>query len=435
MQITLSAGIEPEFFKILSSLYAPFLSAAHLKDKFKYTIYLDEYPCPVGFVSVSKFLQIALIPSLHASGIGELVIRELIQETRLKRYGWTCKKENYPSLKLLSKLGGGISVNSATSKSKKTFEGFFYPDKSVSRVMQEQIKNILPVAHEKYVAWYNDLYVHRTQDMVALNTYLCKFINVIDAHQHLLTAEVIKTELKLVGGLDSRNIRASSSPDQVKLSIIFAIPDNTIDLEKANDEVFQYAIDHPEVIPGAILHDDIILDDYFKKKCYIFKEHVYGLRILKDAKGAFCLAPQARIHLYKRLAQHRSLLISHMGPNVVERVLDIINKVPGLKIILAHLGSPMDHKKSWTQVVDDLKFFKEYENVFFDISSVNDECTIANAVDILSENRLIWGSDTPYDTSQQALDFFFNLKTLNVLQKYKIAYANLQKLLQEAKDL
>ena len=432
MRITLSPGIENEFFKLLNTLYAPFLSAAHLKDKFQYTVYLDNYPFPVGIVSASKFVQIALIPSLHACGVGEMVIREFVRVTNQKRYGWTCKKENYPSLKLLAKLGGGISVNSATSKSKKTFEGFFYPDKAVSRVMQEQIKNALPESHSKYAEWYKNIYLTREHEFEVLHKYLCSFIGVIDSHQHLLTSEVIGTELKLVGGLDPRFIRASSSPKNIKRSVVFAIQDNNIDLEKANDEVFQYANEHAEIVPGAILYDGIRIEEYFNKQCRVFKEHVYGLRILKDAEGKFCLAPPERIKLYKSIAKNRCLLISHMGPNVVERVLDIVKKVPNLKIILAHLGSPMDHRKTWNQVIDDLKKLKAYENVFFDISSVNDEAVIGEALDIITENRLIWGSDTPYDTPQQALEFFFGLKDMSIIQKYKIAYANLHNLLTEA---
>lgn len=434
MHVTLSPGVENEFFKILNSLYAPFLSVAHLKEKYQYTVYLEDYPFPIGIVSASKFIQIALIPSLHAAGVGEMVIREFVRLTNQKRYGWTCKKENYPSLKLLSKLGGGISVNSATSKSKKTFEGFFYSDKAVSRVMQEQIKNALPETYDRYIEWHRDIYLTRERELEALNKYLCSFINVIDSHQHLLTSEVINAELKLVGGLDPRFIRASSSPEKIKRSVVFAIPDNNIDLEKANEEVFQYANVHAEIIPGAILYDDIDIEAYLKKNCCVFKEHVYGLRILKDANGDFCLAHPDRIKLYKTIAKHHCVLISHMGPNVVERVLDIVKKVPNLKIILAHLGSPMDHRKTWKQVIDDLERFKLHETVFFDISSVNDATTIEKALDIVSEDRLIWGSDTPYDTPRQALEFFLGLKNVSVLQKYKIAYANLHNLLIEAKN-
>lgn len=437
MHIILHPGIDALFFNLLSKLYSPFLSSAHLKDKFQYTIFLNDYPFPIGFISASIFIQIALIPSLQAQGVGELAVNEFARLTRLKRFGWSCKKENYPSLKLLSKLHGGISVNSVATKSKKTFEGFFYPDKPVAKTLSKQIDNVLTKTSEAYVSWYHSSYINRTYELEQLNRYLCGFINAIDAHQHLLTSEIIDSDVQFIGGLKPKMIAAGSTSNAIKHSIVFAIPDNSFNLEKANNEVFQYGRVHSNVIPAAVLYDGIKLGPLFQKKCQVFKEHVYGLKLLKDNSGHFCLASHKRIELYKRIADHHCILISHMGPNVVDRALDIANRVPNLTLIIAHLGSPMNHQKEWAQVIEDLHCFKEYVNIYFDISCIDDEKTIVDAVHILSEDRLIWGSDYPYKTSlfstpQQSISFFYGVRELSVIQKYKIAFFNINNLLARA---
>ena len=105
MKIILKNGIDKKFYKLLSDLYNPFLSSQHLHDRFQYTVFGEGVSYPIGLVSVNKgkntFMQIALIPDLQASGIGRIVLSELIKATKLKRIGWSCEKNNYPSLKLL----------------------------------------------------------------------------------------------------------------------------------------------------------------------------------------------------------------------------------------------------------------------------------------------------------------------------------------------
>ena len=158
----------------------------------------------------------------------------------------------------------------------------------------------------------------------------------------------------------------------------------------------------------------------FNKGVFLFKEHVYGQRLLRNDKGEECLASSARIKLYRELARHEAILISHMGPNLVPRITDIVEKVPKLTIIVAHLGSPMNHDKSWDRILDDLEKLAAFRNVLFDVSAVGDMHAIEAAIAILSSERLVWGSDYPWEPPDVSMHRLIDDSKISVMDLFKI---------------
>ena len=182
--IVLTQGIDKKFFQLLKKLYSPFLSSTHLKDKFKFTIFFKDLEYPIGVVSLNKgentFTQIALIPEMMGKGLGKYVYFTLLNLPEIKKFvqkiDWTAKRENYPSLKLLYELGGGIFEDNII-RQRRSYEGFFRVNKKVSEKMRECLEKVLPMSKEWYKEWYQKEYSSRKKELILLREYLEEYGN------------------------------------------------------------------------------------------------------------------------------------------------------------------------------------------------------------------------------------------------------------------
>lgn len=435
MLITLKKGLDKKLYKLLSDLYRPFLSAQHLHDRFQYTVFEDTIPYPIGLVSVNKgkntFMQIALIPDLQASGIGRIVLDELIKATKLKRIGWSCEKNNYPSLKLLCSLGGGATENSVKQKKKKTLEGFFYSDKPVSKKLREVATSQLQNAQREYKLWKQEIYMRRTAELASLRRYLLSYVPIVDIHSHQITqestgAEFLPEEIRQL-------ISYPEAAPMIKYRLTMGVPDCTRNIAKINDEILAFCKGRKQCFSVVILEDHTNVPAMLEQGVFLFKEHVYGQRLLKNKNGDLANISSERLRRYRELAEAGVPLLVHIGPNSLDRVSFISSKVPSLRIIIAHLGSPMDFKKSLDATLKDLEQLGEFRNVSFDCSAINDVKVIEKAIKIISASRLLWGSDFPYETPQKSIDRLIGAFCLSMNDLVKIFSANALNLLRVPK--
>ncbi|HBM45604.1 MAG: hypothetical protein UT05_C0005G0033 [Parcubacteria group bacterium GW2011_GWF2_38_76] len=178
-KIKLTEGIDRDFFNLLFNLYYPMLSKGHLKDRFQYTIKSDKRLFPIGFISVTKkgnsFMQFALIPEVRGQGIAIEALKQILKYTKTDKLGWSCNKANYPSLKFLSNLEGGI-FEGYGKVSGKNYEGFCRPGKKITnKKMSKALMEALPKCKEKYSEWLKKDYLIRKKELKDLNTYLSSF--------------------------------------------------------------------------------------------------------------------------------------------------------------------------------------------------------------------------------------------------------------------
>jgi len=161
-------GIDKKFYMLLHNLYKPFLSTGHLKDRGQYSIYLDKKL--VGFIQRGKFLQLAFIPDMRGRGISKRALEILVQKYNIDKIGWTADKHNYPSLKLLYELGGGIYKD---DNSRKKVEGFYKPNPNNSdKKYNALLKPIVDKAKILYKSWVSTEYDKRYKEQKELNEYL-----------------------------------------------------------------------------------------------------------------------------------------------------------------------------------------------------------------------------------------------------------------------
>jgi predicted TIM-barrel fold metal-dependent hydrolase len=81
---------------------------------------------------------------------------------------------------------------------------------------------------------------------------------------------------------------------------------------------------------------------------------------------------------------------------VAERILEILRGAPHLRIIVAHLGRNTPNTSE--HVESNLRALRDAPNVCFETSTVRDPAIFKRAVEIVGEDRVIFGSDFPFDS-------------------------------------
>jgi predicted TIM-barrel fold metal-dependent hydrolase len=438
MKIRLQEGIDIKFFKLLKDLYAPLLSSHHLNDRFQFTIYSDEYPFPVGIISINQgknsFMQFALIPDARGRGIAQDALMKITSMTKSERVGWGCQRINYPSLKILHDYQGGIFENSTKNSKGKSYEGFFRIDKPVSTKMQDALAMVLPASNAGYQIWLKSEYAARNKQRTALRNYLFERMSAIDAHFHVHSNSLSSTEDSFVQSF-GRHITPSqviSAMDRchVGRTIVFGVPSVALNINSVNEFVRCFASQHPDrLIPFAVLADNSDTAKLAKEGFKGFKEHVYGLKIQKDDGGCHRLVDANRKKLYHAIANLRLPLIAHFGPNIVRRVEDILETVPTLDLIIAHLGSSCNGPTTWCEIEPVLKSLSPFANVHFDTSAIKDVSLIEKAITMIGADRIVWGSDWPVEGALTSISRILASEQISIFDMYNIVTKNTQALL------
>ena len=92
----------------------------------------------------------------------------------------------------------------------------------------------------------------------------------------------------------------------------------------------------------------------------------------------------------EKLSEIGKPLLIHAGWNSHGDYYALLQKVPNLKLILAHAGFPL-YSETWNKI-------KSFKNVFIDLSQtsyLNDRMT-KDVVDFLGVEKCLFGTDGPY---------------------------------------
>jgi hypothetical protein len=170
--LLVTKGIEKKFIDLSFALYKPFLNRGHLKDRHQLTIWINGKLA--GFIHISSknahFMQISLVPGIRKKDIARNSLFRVAEKLNYRKIGWTAQKSNYPSLKLLYNLGGGVCRGSLNKSSKKA-EGSFSYEKPAHKSMIENLESLLPESRRAFDDW-RELYGKRQSEMSALQDYL-----------------------------------------------------------------------------------------------------------------------------------------------------------------------------------------------------------------------------------------------------------------------
>ncbi len=225
---------------------------------------------------------------------------------------------------------------------------------------------------------------------------------VIDAHTHLgLERFIVRPISEEKRQRPAFRDRTENRVDQllermdangVDRAVAFPYPLEEVDPVQANTYVLQAARRFPErLIPFALVGDDV--EHWLKQGARGFKQHA-----ILQSPERFDLT-----RAYRCMAEAQTPLIIHAisretPPTVADQVRAILASAPTLQVIVAHMGRRTPNTSD--QVEEALLALRDDSNVFFETSTVRDPAILSRAVDLIGEDRLLFGSDYPFNSYQ-----------------------------------
>lgn len=222
---------------------------------------------------------------------------------------------------------------------------------------------------------------------------------IIDCHTHLgLESFIVKEipEWKLLKPAFQVKMEATAEDlilsmdgSGVSRSVVFPFPLEEVDSVQANSYVLEQARRFPDrIIPFALLDDEP--ERWIAEGCFGFKQH-------------FLLAPERfdAKDVYRTIEGSGRPLLAHFSTGrALEEARAILNVAPGLKLIVAHMGRQVPN--TGDGVLDLVRALKDETGVFFETSTVYDSAIVKKAAEIVGPERIIFGSDFPFNTDIHA---------------------------------
>ncbi len=226
---------------------------------------------------------------------------------------------------------------------------------------------------------------------------------IIDGHTHIglkdfLTASIPAEKLKRPAFRDPmentiENLIARMDANKVAMAVTFPYPLAEVDRLRANDYVLAAHAAYPDrIIPFALIGDDVetwlaLGVRGFKQQDILYAPERFNLR-----------------RAYRLIAAAGVPVLIHFrageGYSVPQQAKAILRGAPGLKLIVAHMGR---HTPNTAEKVEAaLLGLRDEPSVLFETSTVRDPAIIARAVEIVGEDRVIFGSDYPFNSSIDA---------------------------------
>jgi uncharacterized protein len=264
---------------------------------------------------------------------------------------------------------------------------------------------------------------------------------IIDAHTHIYPDSVAERALNRIvanmnGGLDTftngtfDGLLASMDCAGINTSIVLTVAtgpghgSGIFEWIQQVDPVSERLIFFGSVHPADANYRDLIRD-----------MKAYGLHGLKFHPGyqEFPVDSRDAYAVYETAAKHDLVMYFHSGfdPSLpgcefssIDRFGKFLRDFSGCRIVLAHGGGMGE----WDKVLEILGGCQCY----FDIAFVLEEMKKSQHGKTLfsqNEDYFIFGSDSPWRDQKQYVDFIQNSDTLTKVQKQKLFFKNVQRLL------
>jgi hypothetical protein len=249
----------------------------------------------------------------------------------------------------------------------------------------------------------------------------------VDAHTHIglksfVIQPISEEKLKRPAFRDPlensiENLIARMDANGVTRAVTFAYPLEEVDAVLANEYVFAAQRAYPDrVIPFALIGDDV--ERWANAGARGFKEQdILQAPERFDLKRAYALVAETG----KPLLLHAC---SRTPSEVSDKIKGMLRDAPRLKVIVAHMGR---HTPNTAQHVEEnLLALRDEPNVYFETSTVREPAIIARAVELLGEERVLFGSDFPFNSYQDLDPLAFEL---DVIRRTKLTPRIIEKIL------
>ena len=167
--------IDPGFLDLLCDLYDPFLSPLYKNAEIQYTVTIDKKPiCLIALLKNKQnmwCLELAFVPDEAGKGKSISVIKKVMELENINEVQWTVDRNNLPSLKLLKKLGGGVTFRGMDKSPQGMVRGFFSNIQPICNSSKKALDLLIEKAKHDYNKWKLE-YEKRHKELKKLNDYL-----------------------------------------------------------------------------------------------------------------------------------------------------------------------------------------------------------------------------------------------------------------------
>ena len=279
---------------------------------------------------------------------------------------------------------------------------------------------------------------------------------IIDMHTHIFPEKISSAVVEKLSRTSHtpaftdgtiHGLQRSMDAAQIDLSVILPVATNTSQVEKINSSAA--ALNEQFAGKGA-LSFGCMHPDFTNYRAELDRVKNYGLKGIKlhPVYQATDLDDIKFLHIIDRAAELDLIVVTHAGldigfpgevrcsPQMAKNVVDTIGN---FKFVLAHMGG----WKNWDDVLKILGGTKIFIDTSFSTGKIIPRSDFAwrtedlklltpaqfmQFVEIFSADRILFGTDSPWTSAQDSLDFIKNLP-LNDTDRKKILGLNAKHLL------
>ncbi len=224
-------------------------------------------------------------------------------------------------------------------------------------------------------------------------------LGTIDCHTHIglrafLAEPIAPEKFKRPAFQDplentAEHLIARMDANGVEKAVVFGYPLKEIDRVRANAYVLAAHRRYPDrIIPFMLVGDDT---EYWLERgaCGFKQQDILYEPERFDLKRAYRIMAATGVPM---------LIHFRAGPgySVPAQVIAILEDAPELKLIIAHMGRHTPN--TGERVEEALCALQTVPNVLFETSTVRDPAVIAHAVEIVGPQRIVFGSDYPFNS-------------------------------------
>ena len=258
-------------------------------------------------------------------------------------------------------------------------------------------------------------------------------LRIIDGHTHLGLESFIVDEIpawklkKPAFQVKMENtpeaLIASMEKSGISMSVAFPFPLEEVDSVQANTYVLDQSRLNPErFIPFSLLDSEP--ERWIEQGTKGFKQH-------------FLLAPDRfdPLNVYRAIERSKCPLIAHFTTGkALDEARNILEIAPELILIIAHMGRQIPN--TGNGVLELVQALKDESRVFFETSTVDEADVMQKAADIIGSDRIIFGSDFPFNSDIREDSSKHEINTIHLAfnneeDREKILTGNIQSLIKE----
>lgn len=223
---------------------------------------------------------------------------------------------------------------------------------------------------------------------------------IIDSHIHIGKPDFISIdnfEFEYDLFCDYEEVIHLLDENDIAKAVVFPVPHHQIDTIKSNDYVLEAYQKYPDRIIPFCRIDEKLEENICQNGFRGVKLHlVYENLEIKKLKKEFQIIEDSGV----------PLVVHAKYANKVKQIESILKYAPNINIILAHMGR--GHIYTGEQVVENAVGLKNYENVYFDLSTIGDVRAIISCCDIVGYNRVLYASDYPFGKSFKNTEYSYS---------------------------